>query len=290
MLLEFFITTVLISIPEASFVVAFTLIFMGKLEYMNLKKSNIIRFLIPAVLTAFTTSFLRIVLSFGMDFIPFLAILLVFLPIIFLYEVTSFKKIMQCLGCTIIATIIQGLLQVAYVPVTMSIMKLTTEDINKVNLGVLCFTLPERVFEIMIIAILFSKKKNLIRINPFKIIINNRNMAVIFFSSLALNLAFVYLFVYAIYEKGILTSLPILTQLFAVMMVIIIPIVNLSAIIGVIYILAFRERSKRMYIVEETKAVSALISVLSRSGNYRQIQEELKDFNQQIKEIDIKNR
>lgn len=286
MVLDFIINTVLISIPEESFMVAFVLILMGKVDFLNFKKSNVIKFSIPVLLTAFTTGFLRIILKFGMEFTPFLGILLIFVPIVVLYEIKGLKKIMQCFGCTVISILITGLVQLAYVPVSMSIMRLTTEDINKVNLNVLCLALPERVIEFLIIAVLYSKKKNIMRINPFRMILNNKTMSVIFFTNLIFNLFFVYIFTYEIYEKHILSELSILMQLLAVMFVIIVPVINMSSVVGIVYVLAYREKTKRMYIVEETKTVSALISVLSRRGNYTQIQDELKDFNQQIKDIE----
>jgi hypothetical protein len=287
-ILDFIVNMVLVSIPEASFVIAFILVFMGKIEYLNFKRANLVRFFIPVLISAGTSSFLRVVLHFGMDFIPFLVIILVSISIDIIYGIRSYKKIMQCLACSIIALLVQGMIQFAYVPVSMSIMGLTMEDINKVSMGVICFTLPERVLEILLIAILLSKKKNLMHVNPLKIIINNRGMSIIFFSSIVLNLIFVYVFVYAVYVQRILANLSILSQLMSVMLIIMLPIINISAIIGVIYILAYREKSKRLYMVQETKAISALISLLSRNGNYTQIQDELKEFNRQIKEIEIK--
>lgn len=286
MILDFIINTVLISIPEEAFIVAFVLIFTGKVDYINFKLKNIYKFMIPVLITAFTTGFLRIVLHQGLDYMPFLAILLLFVSITLVYKIRDFKKIMQCLGCTIIGSLIPGIEQMAYVPVSMSIMRLTMTDINKVNVGILCFTLPERVMEVLIITFLLSKKRNIIKVNPFRLILNNKTMSIVFFCNLAFNLFFVYIFTYEIYVERILSQLSIMLQLLATMFVILVPIVNIASFIGIVYMLAYREKSRRLFIVEETKAVSALISVLSRRGNYTQIQDELKDFNKQMKEIE----
>jgi hypothetical protein len=284
--MDFIINTILISIPEEAFIVAFVLIFTGKADFINIKLKNIARFMIPVLIPALTSGFLRIILHHGLDYVTFLTMFLIFVSVALVYEIRGFKKIMQCLGCTIIGSLIPAIEQMAYVPVSMSIMRLTMADINKVDIGVLCFTLPERVIEVLIIAFLLSKKRNILKVNPFRLILSNKIMSIVFFFNLAFNLFFLYIFTYEIYVERILSQLSIMLQLLATMFVILVPIVNMASFIGIVYMLAYREKSRRMFIVEETKAVSALISVLSRRGNYTQIQDELKDFNKQMKEIE----
>lgn len=286
-IIDFIINTIIISIPEESFIVAFTLIFTGMVDRLKLKKENIISFLIPVLLSACTTGFLRKVLGIGSSLIPFLGIVLIFVSVIIIYKIRNVKKIIQCIAASIIGMIIPGLIQLSYVPVTMSILNMTAADIKKVNLGLFFFSLPERVIEILIILALVFMKNNFIRINPLRIIVRNKQILAIFFSCLVLNLVFVCFFTQVVYVEQILKNLSIIKQILAVGIIIIIPIVNIASVIGIIYLLAYREKSKRMYIVEETKAVSALVSILSRRGNYNQIQDELKEFNQQIKEIDM---
>ena len=148
------LNSIIISIPEETFIIFLALFILGKLEFIKLKSSNLPRFMACVIPAAFLSYIVRDFLPFLTDYLMPIGIITVFLLIIFIYRINDRRDVLRAFVGTILSFIVAMICQMIYAPLVVFGTGISIDDINKSILLLFFWTLPERVMELSILILL----------------------------------------------------------------------------------------------------------------------------------------
>ena len=242
----------LVSLPEELFVVAITLIFIGRDDLLDLRmwKDNIKWIALPSIGMSFIISFARLInISKSLSQITGMIVLYLLILVVIknnnlLQEKTKYFKTLfyTALGFAIISML------ESYYPLILSLTKTTILYINSHFIYNFLCALPARAIEYSILVYLLVKKRDDIKINLFDIILKNNFLK---WSMISILICITITTMYMIKLIGInliLINLSFSEQLIIVVMMFIIPTITITFILLIVnYILKVEKRIQQTY-------------------------------------------
>ncbi len=285
LVISIILNIVLASIPEGTFFVVFSLIMMKRFDLLALRKANIIRIATIVVITAVSTSLLRAASIMDANYTPVYSLFLLVLLIVFLFGIKTPKGILKAFLSVCAAFLAAIAMEILIFPVLNSIPGFNAEEANKPGLLTIVLSIPERVMQIILIAMLLLKRKSFMKLGFFKVITRNKPFAYITGGLVVFNFIFLYIMFRMIFIDNILANTDAVTQVFAVALVIVFPLLNMSVLVGVINYSVNKYTYTRVYVQEETRVLRVLVHMLLKQQRYGEIDTQLESFVNEIKKI-----
>ncbi|MCX8130553.1 MAG: hypothetical protein N3I35_10685 [Clostridia bacterium] len=285
-ILTHILNVLLISIPEETFLVVFTLIILKKFdnnislnmrqqmetgykEYCQFFTRNDISKIIFTILTVGSiTQFLRF-LKINQNLILIGAIILLFLCIITLYKLYStVENILKAFTCTFCSILTLIVIEFSYVPLMLYFTGETVDSLNKSILLNFIFSLPERTIEYTLLAYILLKKSSFSKLNLLKVVLYSKPITISTIIIFLINILFLLsMGKIIIFDKALITSshsiqilIPITVFLFSA--------INIVVYVSIIYHLINREIYNKFVIQENLNSYIYDIKFFSNSGNY----------------------
>ncbi len=278
--------TVFVSIPEELFMVAFTLILMKRYDLLALNRSNILKLVTTAAPFALLSNILRGFADFNMNYTSLICFTGIFLLGIIVYGVRKPKDMLMVFLGLALSLVVVMAIQASYLVFILYGTSITVESLNQYSLQTFLVSLADRVVQIALIGLMLLKKQKFMKLNYFKIIGKNRNLAILSTFVIVMNILFVYLMCNLIYFQKILMPFESGMQLAVVLAVIIFPVVNISAVLGIINFSLNKISYTKVYIQEESKVLRVLVQMLLKQKRYEDIDYELYSFENEVKRLD----
>lgn len=276
------LNSIIISIPEETFIVYLALFILGKPEFIKLKTSNLPRFLACVVPAALISNLLREFLPQTKDYMMVIGIVAVFLLIVFIYRVIDSKDILRAFIGTILSFIAVTLFQLVYAPIVMYETGINLDDINKSVLLLFFWTLPERAMEFSFLILLTVRKSMASKINIFSILSKNRLIASITLFLLIFNVTFLAIMGKLIFFDNILVNTSLLNIVMITALVIIFPVMNISLLMVVIYSVNYRYTIRLLLSKERINTLVSVLAVYTEEKNYGKIDSLVTDLHNQV--------
>lgn len=245
---------ILVSIPEEIFLVAMTLIFMKRFDLLDVRmwKQNLKWIMIPSIPMALDINIIKYILGLP-KLISSLSSLMIFI-IVFMIMIKRYsfnftkKDFKKALLSIFLSFMFLGIIETLYYPLILFLTKLSISEINNNILHNFSWSLPSRVFEISIITYFLTKRNNEIQFNLFDTILKSKFLVSSLISILIiLNLFMVYVIKLIGYDN-ILISRPIFEQMFAIIIILILPILSVLWIFLMVnYILKKEKQIQQSY-------------------------------------------
>jgi len=258
-IVKLILNIILVSIPEEIFFVAFALLIQKRHDLLKPNRRNVLRFSVPVLSLAFLSNILRTFFEVTADFMPIIAVLILFVSTALVYKIKGVRQLLKVFASYILSYLAVSIIQLSYIPLLLNTTGITANELNNYGLLLVLISLPERVIECCILAYLLSKRTNLIKINIFKEIFKNRTISVVTIGVFILNVVFVTLMGKLVFFNRILYNLGIVVQFVVIEGVLIFPILNIAMLFGVIYNMAAKEKFERMLSRER---IVTLVSIL----------------------------
>ena len=285
MVITIILNIVLASIPEEMFLVIFPLIVMKRYDLLALKKANILRIATIVVITAVSTSLLRAASIMDANYTPVYSLFLIFLLMIFLFGIKTPKGVLKAFLSVCAAFLAVLAMEILIFPVLNSIPGFNAEEANKPGLLTIVLSIPERVMQIILVAMLLLKRKSFMKLGFFKVITRNKPLAYIAGGLVIFNLIFLYIMFRLIFFNNILAGMEAVTQVLVVVLVIVFPLLNMSVLLGVINYSVNKYTCTRVYVQEETRVLRVLVHMLLKQQRYEEVDTQLESFVDEIRKI-----
>ncbi len=245
--------TVLVSIPEETFFVLFCLLLINQFDFLNYKspkgrkfqKYDILLLSIPILTAAIGSNILRFS-GLNLILVPVFSMLICYVAIVITYRLYyNLHDIFKSFICLLFAFIILMLIETLYMPAILYMTNSTIKDINSSLLLNFVCSLPAKGIQLIIILYLFFKKSSILKTNIFEIIMSNKIVRVVTLCLLLFNFALTLALTNLITIRKVLISLPINTQVYIIVSMILFPMINLTAYISCIYYKSNKEAQDR---------------------------------------------
>lgn len=274
--------SIIISIPEETFIIYIALYILGKFEFIKLKSSNLPRFMACVIPLAFISIILRDLLPFLTDYLMPIGIIIAFLLIVFIYKVHERKEVLRAFVGTILGFILIAMCQIIYVPLVLFGTGISLETINKSILIVFLWTLPERVMEFSILVLLTLRKSMAAKINIFSILSKNRLIAFTTLFLLTFNVIFLVIMGKLICFDNLLVGSSLLAIVSIIALIIIFPVMNISLLIVVIYSVYYKYSIRLLLSKERMSTLVNVLAVYTEEKNYSKIDNLVTDLHNQV--------
>jgi hypothetical protein len=277
------LNTLLVSIPEETFLVMFILILLGKLNFLGndilekrINRTEIIKISTPIILTAIMSNVLRYLgIDFNIVFLSFLIALFILLTIIFeLWK--DGKEIGKALLFLMFGVLIMLVLEFSYIPFILYATEKTVEELNSNLLWNFLISLPERTIEGLLIAFLLSKKFTFLKASIIKPITQSRFLVSITITTLIFDIALMAIMIKSICYDKILINLSLSTQIVIIVGNILFPIINVAALLCGVYHKENQTQAKQAFFIETMQEYIQNIKVCTNNSDYGKISSSLK--------------
>gem|GEM_PF-6195345 len=245
------------SIPEEIFLVMFTLILLKQFDFLEskkeggnkFKKRDIFEISIPVLLVAITSNVSR---YYGVDkdVVLLQSVFLLFLSILIVYKLWTLSGVIKVFISVIISVLILTIFEISYIPLVLYATHSEVKDFNNSVFMNFLLALPERLMESCLIAYFLLKKSTFLKANIIKPIINSKILSCISIGMLFFNIIIALVMGKLFIFDKLLAGMSLKVQLFIIILVILIPVINITALLGSVYFVSNRERYKR-YLAKE---------------------------------------
>jgi len=228
------LNTILVSIPEESFIVIMTLVFLRRFDMLDIRmwKHSLKWIMVPTLPVAIMINVFRYIVIIPKPLMSLASFILMTILIIFMIIKNSVvfdkKLLFKTIMFTILSFVVVGLIELLYYPISLSLLHKQMSYFNNNILYNLLLAIPTRVLQICIVAFIIMRKNNDIEINLFNTIVRNK-----FFTKSFIMMITIMLFVIIYMGKllmfdNILVELQVIDQLFIVLIVIVTPIILIT--------------------------------------------------------------
>ena len=276
------LNSIIISIPEETFIIYLSLLILGKSELIKLKSGNLLRFLACVIPAALISNLLRDFLPLIKDYLMPVGIVVIFLLIVFIYRLNEAKDILRALVSTVLSFIIMMIFQLAYVPLITFGTGISLDDLNRSLVLLFFWTLPERAMELSFLILLTVRKNMAARINIFSILSKNKMVASITLFLLTFNVAFLAIMGKLICFDNILANTSLLNIVLIIALIIIFPVMNISLLLVVIYSVYYRYSIRLLLSKERISTLVSVLAVYTEEKNYSKIDSLVTDLHNQV--------
>ena len=242
------LNTVLVSIPEETFITVMTLIFLKRFDMLDLRmwKYNLRFIMTPVIPIAILINIFKYIIIISRPMITSINLFIFYLLIVFIVKRNSFtfdkkeyKKIIIGLSFSFI---VWGILEGLTYPMIIFLTNKSLEFFNQ-NIGWnFMASIPSRLFGLIIISFLIIKHNNVVKIRLFEVISKNNFLLISIVSfSILFNIVTVY-FIKLIGINRILEGVSLFQQMVITMGVMILPALFLFYILLLINFLLVKEK------------------------------------------------
>ncbi len=279
------INTIVVSIPEQLFFVIFSLFLMRRYDFLEFKRSNVMRVAIAVIPAAFLSNILRGLLGMDMNFALLAGVITLFAVLVIVFRIRSAKGIFKAFLSTVLCFLVVLLTQLLYFPLILYGTSITAEQLNQYGPLVILLSLFDRAVQISILGILFLKKRSFMKLNFSKVITRNKTLAYLFGGVAAMNLTFVYVMCLLIYADRVLMGLEPVLQITIVVFTIAFPVINMAVLFGVINYSVNKHTHTRVYVQEESRVLRVLVKLLLLQKRYDEIDPEIESFENEVRKL-----
>lgn len=276
------LNSIVISIPEETFIIYLSLYILGKFEFIKLKAGNLPRFIACVIPAAFIPNLLREFLPQSKDYLMFIGIVAFFLLIVFIYRINDRKDVLRAFIGTILSFIVMMIFQLTYAPLITFGTGINIDDLNRSLTLLFFWTLPERVMEFSLLILLIVRKNMAARINIFSILSKNKPVAFITLFLLIFNVAFLAIMAKLICFDNLLVHTSLLNIVFITALVIIFPVMNISLLIVAIYSVYYKYSIRLLLSKERISTLVSVLAVYTEEKNYSKIDSLVTDLHNQV--------
>ncbi len=276
------INFIVISIPEEIFVIYFSLLILGRREFIKLTAGNLPRFIACLIPAALVPNLLRTLLPQVTDYLMPIGIVFIFLLIVSIYKITDKKEILRAFVGASLGIIAIMLAQLTYIPLLMLGTGLSIDDVNNSPGLLFIWTLPERTMEFSILVLFTVRKSMATRVNILSILSKNKLVASITLSLLTFNVAFLAIMGKLIFFDNILRGASLLNTILLISLVIMFPIMNISLIFIVIYSIFYRYSIRLLLSKEKIKTLINALAIYTEEKNYSKINSLVTDLHNRV--------
>lgn len=276
------INSIIVSIPEETFIVCFALFVLGKSEFIKLKTANLPRFIACVVPSAFIPNLLREFLPQTREYLMPVGILVIFILIVSIYRLSIAKDILRAFIGTSLGIIIAMVFQMAYAPLVAFGTGISVDAINKSPLLLFFWTLPERAMEFSFLILLLARKGMASRVNILSILAKNRRVAFITLFLLVFNVTFLVIMAKLICYDNILNGTSLTNIVLIIALVIIFPVMNISLLLVVIYSVYYRYSIRLLLSKDRINTLVSVLAVYTEEQNYSKIDSLVADLHNQV--------
>lgn len=274
--------SIIISIPEETFIVFLALFILGKSEFIKLKSSNLSRFIACLIPAAFIPNLLREFLPSIKDYLMPIGIIAIFLLIVFIYRINDRKDVLRAFVATILSFITAMIFQLIYAPLVMFGTGISIDEINKSILLLFFWTLPERVMEFSLLILITVRKNMASKINIFSVLSKNKSVAFITLFLLIFNVAFLAIMGKLICFDNILANTSLLNIVLITALVIIFPVMNISLLLVVVYSVYYKYSIRLLLSKERINTLVSVLAIYAEEKNYSKIDSLVTDLHNQV--------
>lgn len=276
------LNSVIVSIPEETFVIYFVLLILGRTEFIKLKANNLPRFIACLIPAAFVPNFLRMLLPQVKDYMMLIGIVFIFTLIVLIYRITDIKEILRILIGTTLSIITVLIAQLTYAPLIMFGTGVDVNDVNNTPVLLFIWTLPERALEFSILLLVTLKKGMTAKINIFTVLSKNKLVASITLFLLTFNVAFLAIMGKLIFFDNILRGASLLNTVLIISLVIMFPIMNISLLLVVIYSVYYRYSIRLLLSKERISTLISVLAIYTEEKNYSKIDSLVTDLHNRV--------
>lgn len=270
--------TLLVSIPEESFLTALYLLLLKRFDALEFDKNNLKRFLAAVLIPAVLSNVIRQFSIDGNGVLP-IFVLSIYVTAILIYKMYSLKKLFAAFVSILISVVVWMVIEFTYVPYLFHLLNVTVEEVNSSVLNNFLLSLPERIIESIIIWRLWVKRFNVLKVDIVKSIISSWFLSILSIVLLGINVFILGLGgKYIIFDRY-LNSLPLSAQMFFVIETLILPIFNMVVLYAVVYTIKYKEAYNKLV---EKDHVSTLVAIIDESiegnklGNVKKAMDDIK--------------
>jgi len=227
---------VLISLPEEIFVTCMTLILFKRFDLLDIRmwRINIKWIIIPSLLMAMCISIFKYIIILPKLLTSIISLIIFWLAIIYIIRITEItqenKLIFKTIVYSMITLIIVSLIELAYMPLTFSLLKIPYEYFNQNISYMFLLVIPSRILEFSIIIFFIVKMNEQVNIKLYNLVFKNKpltNMIIFIISFLTLFTIYV---VKLIGYNNILSTLPIWEQILSIGFILSLPTIFLMVL------------------------------------------------------------
>ncbi len=290
--LDFFLGTILVSIPEELYLVLFSLILMKQFDFLGSKNEGESRIkardiIEVAIITVIIAVLLRLltILDVGPSIRIVLSIVLMSVVITIVYKLWSVEDILKTVMCVFLSVLSFMMIELLYVSLVIFITKKPVVDFNYNTVISFIWSLPERAVEYAIIAFLLVRKTTFFKAGFIKIITQSRMMKVIFSFFFIFNIGvFILLGKFSLFSNSFL-QYEYSMQLIIIVTITLIPIVNITGLLWSIYYVFNKEQYKRYIAKESLKNMVNDLIEFTQSADKEKVDLVLKDIWTNIEDL-----
>jgi hypothetical protein len=284
------INTIISSIPEESFLVLFTLIMLKRFDIKKINKRFFLKVSIPIVIPAIISNVLRyngldmVATTLGPLSMLVLLIAVFNVPILIKdirhneNSMVSIMKVVLKWFKAVFPTILYMLFSLlvfqlceVYMMLVFYVTGKNDEFFNSHVIYNFLLALPERVIEFTIITYMIFRKFNAFKFNFVKAIMESKLLLFVTLFTLLFNISVVLIGCYYFGFQMVLSGLDFMPQLSIIICVFMFPVLNIIALLTIVYNTKKREYFEKQIKKGEIKTLSSIAKKSIAKGNYKQI-------------------
>lgn len=284
--IDLILNIILVSIPEALFFVAFSLILLKQFQFLQFSRENIKKMALAVVPPAVFSNLFRSVPGIDINFMPLIGIMAITISVALVYRCFTAKQLFKVSLCVTLSFIISMAIQLSYFPLILYGTSFELKEFNEPGMLVVVLLLPERLVEYSLLVYLIMRRKVFTKINLFTYSLRHKGLAIILSLQVAVNLLYICVMTRLIFFDKILFDLPLSKQLIGLSIVTLYPIANLVSMFFAAYYVSNLETRKKRNIQEDLKVSISDIQFYLRRGEYDKISKELKYVEKNADQLD----
>lgn len=255
--------TFLVSIPEEIFFILFTYIMMGEFDRWKdedckrlFEPWDYSRIFAPVIASALISNILR---YSGADLAIILpcSFLTLFIGMVVMADIFNNARAVKWIGSAfvflLLGTLYAGLCEFLYIPVLIYGTGKTLAEINNSMLQNFVISIPAKIMEYSLLAFMVAHKRALLKTNIIKVVLASRALTAFTLVNLISNLCFLIVMYRMVCYERVLEGLSADVRLIVIIGICLLPLINLSTLIGSIYYLKNCEAAGKKATVEQIK-------------------------------------
>jgi len=228
------LNTILVSIPEESFIVIMTLVFLKRFDMLDIRmwKHSLKWVMIPALPVAIVINIFRYIIVIQKPTMSLIAFVLMNILILYIIVRNSYdidkKLIFKTIIFTVLSFIIVGLIELMYYPILLTLLHKQISFFNNNVWYNIIIAFPVRVIELCIVIYIIVRKNNKIQVSLFDTIFKNRFFTNSFLVIIVLTVLVIIYMAKLLFVDNILINLQIIDQIVLVLIIISTPMILIT--------------------------------------------------------------
>jgi hypothetical protein len=268
---------------------------VGEFEYWKeseckrlINRFDYVRVFLPTIVGALLSNIL-INTGNSSGFFQFLSPIVMYVIIVFTNDIfgdaSAIKWMVKAFIFYMIGFLSIGITEFAYIPFILSCTGLTMSDIRNNLLIYFLTSLPSRLLQFTLLSYMVSRKRTLLKGRLIKNLLSSPITATIFSLLLFSHILFLQMLCRAIIFDKLLISISLISQIFILTGIVILPIVNISGFLWGFYLLKNKEIKDRKNASEKLYKLLKNIELYTYNENYDNIRWKLNEIGMDIEDV-----